>query len=53
MDVTVLTKFLFYHILQTEKSLVEKQRDIALKERERMVTEAISLKKRLETIKVT
>ena len=40
-------------ILQTEKSLIEKQRDIALKERERMVTEAISLKKKLETIKVT
>lgn len=37
--------------LQTEKTLVEKQRDIALKERDRVVTDAISLKKKLETIK--
>ena len=36
---------------QTEKSLLEKQRDIAIQERDRVVTDAISLKKKLETIK--
>ena len=38
-------------IFQTEKALLEKQRDIASRERDRVVTDAISLKKKLETIK--
>ena len=37
--------------LQAEKEILEQQRDIANKERERVIGEAVALKKKLETIK--
>ena len=37
--------------LQAEKEILEQQRDIANKERERVIGEAVALKKKLEAIK--
>ena len=37
--------------LQAEKEILEQQRDIANKEREKVITDAVALKRKLETIK--
>ena len=38
--------------LQAEKQILEQQRDIANKEREKMITDNVQFRKKLETIKI-